>query len=558
LTGILGAGAGGSSSTGSLSLIADSDNTNAGEVIDVMFGTGGSQTLVARFTRLIVNFFVALVGVFYDKGGQVYNAKAYGLKGDGTTDDTAAFQALINLIAGLGKSATIFFPEGVYIIGGALQDTSLSKAQIVLPKVSTLSPMLTVHLEGACPPPTPWNNDSGTILKSTLSSGTGVMIGVKNNQGSGVATASEYMSNASSNIYVALKNLTLQLPINPTNSALDLGHVRNFELRNVRIVTGDFASGGANPVVVSGTAIPDLAVTLPTTTTSYGVNLPTNLINNGNIDGLFSAGFYAAIRTGELAKGRNIVIHCSHIGFQVEGAIWPSRFENVTIAGTAYPIKATGAKPEQLGFSDTVNASTVFFDNVGIENDPVNPVVSVVDDPSDYLSGHLGVFYGAGAALPLNPAVPQIRITRAERPYNFTDPYTEIFTGFAAQDNAVLEINRRMGTSNSTKWAALLLSARQSGTSHLVGGVQWINEVLAGTEKRLGAIYLQTNGATNNGLMGLYVMNGGVLTLFASIDHNGHFNLASVPAYANNAAALAGGLVAGDFYRSGDALCIVH
>jgi hypothetical protein len=37
-----------------------------------------------------------------------------------------------------------------------------------------------------------------------------------------------------------------------------------------------------------------------------------------------------------------------------------------------------------------------------------------------------------------------------------------------------------------------------------------------------------------------------------------HLNIANIPAYANNAAALSGGLVAGDIYRLSDYLAIVH
>jgi hypothetical protein len=37
-----------------------------------------------------------------------------------------------------------------------------------------------------------------------------------------------------------------------------------------------------------------------------------------------------------------------------------------------------------------------------------------------------------------------------------------------------------------------------------------------------------------------------------------HLNIANIPAYASNAAALSGGLVAGDIYRNGDNICITH
>ena len=39
---------------------------------------------------------------------------------------------------------------------------------------------------------------------------------------------------------------------------------------------------------------------------------------------------------------------------------------------------------------------------------------------------------------------------------------------------------------------------------------------------------------------------------------SGNPNIVTLPAYANNAAAVAGGLAVGDLYRSTDAVCVVH
>jgi hypothetical protein len=47
----------------------------------------------------------------------VYNVKDHGAKGDGSTDDTASIQALINAV-GVTKPATVYFPPGVYIVSG--------------------------------------------------------------------------------------------------------------------------------------------------------------------------------------------------------------------------------------------------------------------------------------------------------------------------------------------------------------------------------------------------------------------------------------------------------
>lgn len=57
-----------------------------------------------------------------DKGGQQYNVKAYGAKGDGTTDDQAAIQSAINAAQTAG-GGTVFFPNGQYIVSGTPQVT---------------------------------------------------------------------------------------------------------------------------------------------------------------------------------------------------------------------------------------------------------------------------------------------------------------------------------------------------------------------------------------------------------------------------------------------------
>lgn len=51
---------------------------------------------------------------FEDKGGQVFNVKAYGAVGDGVTDDSAALTAAYNALPSTG--GVIFFPAGIYKI----------------------------------------------------------------------------------------------------------------------------------------------------------------------------------------------------------------------------------------------------------------------------------------------------------------------------------------------------------------------------------------------------------------------------------------------------------
>jgi hypothetical protein len=55
-------------------------------------------------------------GAICDTGGQVYNVKCYGAKGDGTTNDTTAIQTTINAAAG----RQVYLPSGTYIVKGTL------------------------------------------------------------------------------------------------------------------------------------------------------------------------------------------------------------------------------------------------------------------------------------------------------------------------------------------------------------------------------------------------------------------------------------------------------
>jgi hypothetical protein len=59
-----------------------------------------------------------------DLGGQLYNVKAYGATGDGSTDDTAAILLAINTLTGYGSypfgSVQLYFPTGTYLTSSSL------------------------------------------------------------------------------------------------------------------------------------------------------------------------------------------------------------------------------------------------------------------------------------------------------------------------------------------------------------------------------------------------------------------------------------------------------
>lgn len=67
---------------------------------------------------VVAGFSSPILGPVTDKGGQVFNVKAYGAVGKGTTDDTAAIQAALNAAAPEG--GTVYFPQGIYIANGLI------------------------------------------------------------------------------------------------------------------------------------------------------------------------------------------------------------------------------------------------------------------------------------------------------------------------------------------------------------------------------------------------------------------------------------------------------
>lgn len=75
-----------------------------------------------------------LTGELFDTGGAVFNVKAYGAKGDGVTDDTAAIQATVT--AAVAVNGTTYFPPGTYLVSSSL--TGLTGGELVMAEGAVL------------------------------------------------------------------------------------------------------------------------------------------------------------------------------------------------------------------------------------------------------------------------------------------------------------------------------------------------------------------------------------------------------------------------------------
>lgn len=290
----------------------------------------------------------------------------------GATDATVAIQAVIDALSTAGGGVA-FFPIGVYLISGALQDTSRSNSQLVLPKISTAGTQIPIVFLGQTPPPQDFSVSATmpfptgcAVLKSTLSSGTGALLGVWGPSGS----AADF-----SNIQFRCVNMLFQTIANPTITALDGSHIACVDIDNVVACTGKYG-------------VPD--VTYPTTTASYGIRLPKN--GNGaftRIDRTAVVGFYTGYQLGEhTVAGQINAWACAHAFEHIAS----DHASHIQRAQAAHCTK--GFVPSGLHYLDVAQ-----FDIEHATSGTWNPSYDV-DDPSHYMRGTLAwhvVIAGVGS-----------------------------------------------------------------------------------------------------------------------------------------------------------------
>jgi len=161
------------------------------------------------------------------------DARWFGAKGDGTTDDTIALQRAIDHVA-KGSGGGIVVPPGVYPV------TNLTVPAYPIVSGNSLK---VVEITGTSMPVTQFGSvlsfpisNEGTVIRSSASSGGAVL---KVAPGGGFGGFSFY--------HVVLKDLNFRTYDNPRISAVDMGNATQLTAVNLHIDSGIYPVNAARP-----------------------------------------------------------------------------------------------------------------------------------------------------------------------------------------------------------------------------------------------------------------------------------------------------------------------
>lgn len=312
---------------------------------------------------------------------KVYNVKDYGALGNGSHDDTVNIQNAINACSD-GGGGTVYFPNGIYIIGGALQTGGTNpNSQLYIPHGvlgSTSTKSIRLLGESISETPNfmfaeiPVIVTTGVILKSTIA-GSGVLpavIGTK-----GVSSWLGYYSYSDTHIEnIMIEVASFNTTTGVTMSAINMIYSAYTTIKNV-------------------ICFPDCALknTILPTAHTYGLlmaardaNMPTK------IDRFTAMGFWCGSATGEGCNIIDIVSWGCVIGFMSLTTTYATTINVAHMHSCKYAIAAQ--QDEIIGIP--VGATRLFIDYFTLEPAVVGDYwaswmafVDVILDVNNYIYG---------------------------------------------------------------------------------------------------------------------------------------------------------------------------
>lgn len=243
--------------------------------------------------------FDASGGAFFNLIVNVTDAP-YNATGDGVTNDTAAIQAAIDDVCDAG-GGTVYFPEGTYLISGALQVATNS--QLVLPTVDYDHSMIYIRFLGdfanwknQADGTIPTASNTGTIIKSNIT-------GLGGSEPAIIGVAGDPVSFGFSNIFPVFENILFRTYDNPELGCLNMRDATHVQIKNCNFDTGTPVLGISQPTHAGAVAI-----------------VASALNNNGmvRIDDVVIFGYYTGLIPGEHAVINNVVFSLCRVAMQFD------------------------------------------------------------------------------------------------------------------------------------------------------------------------------------------------------------------------------------------------
>lgn len=131
-----------------------------------------------------------------------------------------------------------------------------------------------------------------------------------------------------------------------------------------------------------------------------------------------------------------------------------------------------------------------------------------------------------------------------------TSSKTEMYDGFGAQNNKLLELGIDTATSGSTPFSVIALTKNLTGTDAILGAIMFTNKQVTGTNKRLAQITVSSDGQTNSGRLEFQTQSAGTLNTRVVIKNDGKVGIGvTSPQYSLD--------VSGDIRQSGQIISTV-
>ena len=236
------------------------------------------------------------------------------------TDDTTALRAVMTAIgtnSTIGKSATMFFPAGTYIVNGAFDQSNSS--QIAFPLNAFANSATTITIKGATASAPNQIANNGSIIFGTRngSAGTDSILSVTDAGGGGTGNIAR--------INAVFENIRFRTVQDPYHTAVNLEYVDQAQGLNVIF---DTASDGS---------------ALPTHSGSYALKLPGVLAGNvsGGWTNLKIKNYRNGVRLGEhsVIKTAFIVLGVNALVFN--DCRYPAQVFQVSVESVQNPVVVT-------------------------------------------------------------------------------------------------------------------------------------------------------------------------------------------------------------------------